>query len=84
MKLKKTPQYFSTEPFLVKELSVHTRHFLHNFALPFPQRSIPTTFWKSYITAILCHDVFGREAFNATIKEWEEADLLNQLHHACC
>ena len=28
--------------------------------------------------------VASEEAFNATIKEREEADFLNQLHHACC
>mgnify|MGYP007132863218 CR=1 FL=1 len=32
----------------------------------------------------LPHNVFGREAFNAAIEEGEEADFLNQLHHACC
>ena len=31
------PPFLADEPcFLVEELSVHTRHFLHNFALPFP------------------------------------------------
>ena len=36
----------------------------------------PNPFRKSYVTTVFCHDVFGREAFNATIKEREEADLL--------
>ena len=43
-----------------------------------------TAFRKSYVTAVFRYDVFGWETFNATIKEREEADLLNQLHHACC
>ena len=40
-------------------------------------RPVPTAFRESCISAILCHDVFGREAFNAAIKEGEEADFLN-------
>ena len=57
------PPFLADEScFLVEELSVHTWHFLHNFALPFPQWPVPATFRKCYITAVLSHDVFGLPA----------------------
>ena len=68
------PPFLADEScFLVKELSVHTRHFLHDLALPFPQWPVPTAFRKSYVTAILRHDVFCRESFNAAVEEGGES-----------